>query len=350
MAMQFMDSTDHYSTFTDIDQKWTFNGGASITNSPPSGRGTQALNLGNQGVAKTLTYQSGWVTGFAVNVSGAISAGPFYKLSAANDTPISQCWIESDGSISLYSGNKSTLIFNTGTGTPAFFMQSFAWYYVEVKSAITGTTPMAVTMNLRVNGIPLGSGSASVGTNASATLIGIAQANYHQYEGPVLSGTAFMRDIYIADLSGSGSVNDFTGDLKIAVVYTTANSTFAGWTAVGSGTGWNTVNPQFPENNGTGTYIVDQGGSGNVANFLWQPVSTFTGGIVAVHFGVYARKDDEGSREFQHTVHGSTQGTMISPGDSYLYYFIALDQDPATGVPWTQSGFDSSSFGVVTTT
>lgn len=355
MAMQFMDGVGHYDQVGDITAKWTVSilNGVSVTTGGGRDTGLSPNNVLalSQGIGKTLTYQSGWVCGWAVNFNSnrGWSAGGHYTLSAANETTLAEVWIESDGSISLYGGNHQVLLGNSGTASVPFNFVTQRWYYFEVKTQLSGSTPILATMTVRVNGIPIISGTGSTGVNASQTLLGSAAGNFHSIFN-VTQGTTSIQDIYIADLSGAGSVNDFAGDIKIETIFTTANTTFAGWSAVGTGTGWNTINPQYPEINGSSTYIIDAGGTGNIANFLWQPVATFTGNIVAVHYGIYGRKDDQGTREFQHTVHGSTQGTVISPGDTYQYYFLALDQDPATGLPWTQANFDTSAFGVVTNT
>jgi len=253
--------------------------------------------------------------------------------------------LEDDGSLSLYAGNGANLISNSAHDSPAVVLNPAVWYYIECKTQLSGsgTSTIVATCTLKVNGVIVGSGSASTGVLGNQTLTGSGLANYHQFAN---NGPTTLDDVYIADLSGSGSINDFAGDLKIGVVYPASDGTF-NWTAVGgtTTTGFDHVNPQFPETNDDSTYIKSLS-TGSLADFTFQSISTFTGGIVAVHFGVYGRKDDEGSREWQPTVHGTVTGSTVSPGDTYVYYFNAYDQDPATGSPWTQANFNASHFGV----
>lgn len=343
MSLQFMDSCEHYDVFQDITAKWTAN---IINSSNPtaSGRNGRGLNV-RDGVGKALIYNDKWVCGAAMNFNsnGGFSANNIITFSAANELTLGALAVEADGSLSLYAGNRFTLIANSAP----FYLHNQRWYYIECKIQITAGTPMGVSMDCHVNGVSVCSGSGNVGKNTADTLLGLAQANYITFSGAAAtSSPTIMDDFYMAAIDSTGTLNDFAGDIAISALFPRADNSF-GWTAVGGSTttGWDHVNPQFPETNDDTIYIKDNN-PGDVADFDWQPVPVFSGVIVGVHYGVYARKDSEGTRTFQQTTQGTANGPVISPGDSYQYYFFAMDADPSTGVRWTQAGFNGSDFGV----
>ncbi len=359
MAVQFMDSCDHYDQDTYITLKWneSFFG----AHSTAAGRNGRGLNLDSTGqVSKSLTYQAGWVVGWAINIgtqiSGTFGNDFYYQASHAGDTTLFSIYGEGDGSVSLYAGNgRHNLIQNSGTN--GFFLKGGIWYWFDVKFSISGTSNMAVTAVFRVNTQPWASGSANTDINVTDLLLQQAKINFHTFHPPGSSPSGtIIDDIVIADQSGSGAVNDFFGDTALSVLFPRADVAIPTWTAVGSTTStlFDHVNDQFAETNDDTIYIQDAT-AGDAANFDWQLVSVPAGGsIVAVHYGVLARKDAEGTRSFEQTVGPSGSPTQVSPpwfpGDSYSYFFFAMDEDPATGLPWTQAGFNATHFGVKTLT
>ena len=346
----FMDSCDHYDQTSYIGLKWNVLGiGTSSTSAGRNGRGIQFNNSG--GLGKSCPHNSSWVFGWAINIGnteGAFGEGSFYQASHAGDTTLFTIFSEGDGSVSIYAGNgRTTLIANSGSS--GLFLKSGVWYWFDCKFEITGTTPMSITATFRVNTQVWCTGSGSTGINVSSLLLQTATTNFHQFFNP--SGVTSIDDIAIFPIDGTGSVNDFFGDTMLSVLFPRADVT-ANWTAVGGSTStmWDHVNDQFAEANDDTIYIKSDT-AGQDANMQWQPVSVPAGGsIIAVHYGVLARKDAEGSRSFEQTV-GPTGGFLQLgptwfPGDSYAYYFFGMDQDPNTGAPWTATGFDGTDFGV----
>lgn len=348
MAVQFGDSTDHYDLQSTIGLKWTQNilDAASSVVAPP-GAGPRAIELKN-GVFKTLSYQTKWFVGVRLYVITSVSGAVIYSLSAAfaNDATMATLRMESDGTLSIYAGNSLNLIANSSSVGIALVANT--WNYLEVGVSLTGTAPIQATVTLRLNGVQILTGSASTGVDASATLLGTNEANTHAFTFNS-SSSAYARDFYITDGSGSGSVNGFIGDVALSALFPRADVAGNEWTAVGGTTMtlWDHCNPQFPETNDDTTYIEDNTPT-DVGNMLWQPIAPFTGTIPFIHFGVYNRKDAAGTRTFQQTTHGVGNGPVISAGDSYQYNFFAMDQDPNTTAPWTQANFNTSQFGVVT--
>jgi hypothetical protein len=347
MAAQFGDSTLHYDESSYIGLKWTaniINGAQSAV--APAGRSTRAILL-NNGISKTLTYQSSWFVGWAVYVNSPLAGAIVYNLSAARSSSatLATVRVEDDGTISILAGNNLNLIANSSASGIA--LNANTWYYFEVGVQLTGTAPIMATVTFRLNGVQILTGTASTNVDAANTLLQETKANTHQLFWSS-SNSAYATDFYIADGSGSGSVNTFIGDMMYQLIFPRADVAGNNWTAVGGVTStlWDHVNDQFPETNDDTIYIESDTPT-DVANFLWEPINPFTGTIPFIHYGVLNRKDAEGTRTMQQTTHGVANGPLISSGDTYLYNFFAMDQDPATGIPWTQAGFNASQFGLV---
>jgi len=354
MAVQFMDSCDHYDQDAYITLKWneSFFG----THSTASGRNGRGLNLDSTGqVSKSLTYQAGWVIGWAINIgtqtSGTFGNDFYYRASHAGDTTLFSIYGEGDGSVSLYAGNgRHNLIQNSGAN--GFFLKGNIWYWFEVKFSLSGSSNISVTAAFQVNTQPWASGTGSTDIDVNDLLLRTAKVNFHTFHpaGSSPTGT-IIDDIVIADQSG-GSIHDFFGDTALGVLFPRADIPTPAWVAVGGTTStlFDHVNDQFAETNDDTIYIQSHT-IGDAANFAWQPTTVPAGGsIIAVHYGVLARKDAEGGRSFEQTVGPSGSPDQVSPpwfpGDSYSYFFFAMDVDPATGLPWTEVGFNATDFGV----
>lgn len=350
--LQFMDSCDHYDTDAAMLLKW--NNAFGATHTSPNGRNGRGIQMSGSGayISKSLTYQSGWVCGWAVNITaiaGAFGIDFYYQALHAGESTLFSACAEQDGSVSLYAGTRSgPLIGNSGSN--GFFLKAEVWYWFEVKYSFSGSSNIAVTAELRVNTQPWVNPGSPVnsGINVNTLLLGIAETNVHQFGSPT---TVIIDDIVVADQSGTGSLNDFPGDTALGVVFPASDVSGNLWTGVGGSGGLYTyVNDIYPEINDDTKYIESQTPT-DVANFGWQPISVPSGGsVVGIHYGVYARKDAEGGRSFKQFTGPSgsptSSGPVWFPGDSYAYYFWPMDEDPTTSMPWTQAGFNATDFGV----
>jgi hypothetical protein len=100
--------------------------------------------------------------------------------------------------------------------------------------------------------------------------------------------------------------------------------------------------------NGDVAYYVDST-PGDLSDWQHQSAS-IPGNILCVNHLSCVRKDDAGSRTYAPiTVQGGSvveTGVTQGAASSYLYTADYLPSDPGTGVAWTQSGFNNSSFGI----
>lgn len=350
--MEFMDSFDHYNTVDELVTKWTSANGASLG----PGRNGQGLVLGNGFTFKSVSLQNVWYVGFALNLNIATGFGPMsvmYQISNVG-TVIASMAIDTDGSISLWAGNGfnnfigSTL---TPPGGKPFYIQPRTWYYFEIEWSIGSGIDFSVSATLKINNVIQATGSAASGIDGSQLLIPNSGANVHAWSTPDVFGNLIIDDLNIKNSNGSYN-NTFIGDIKIGCLYPRADVT-TGWTGLISGNQFSQINSQYPVGDASYVYATSNPMSPSTPydNFNWQPTSIFLGSIIAVQFLVWARKDDEGTREIQqfYGTPGNSQPGALSPiwslGDTYLYYYYDMDTNPSTMLPWLQADFNASQFG-----
>lgn len=338
---QFADAGGvHYRLTNDIALKWNENViNSARTGTIPDGSGKRGVSVG-AGIGKTVIYDTIWTVGFRVyfdSQQGWGGQGPLYQCSSANQLPFSVVSIEHDGTVSLWAGNRHTLVANSGSF--GFSIHGGTSYYIEISTTIAGGTPCSAAVNLQINGIHICNGTGSCGFNDTDTLLQIPEANYHNFsDANIVNGNAWMRDFYIANILGA-----FYGDIGLGAVFPDANGGVSGFVGVGASPEFNCVNSQYPDINDDTIYIK-AGVSGDSAQFSFQPL-TGTDPIPFVHFGIYHKKDAEGTRTFVLTMDGVAVTGNISPGDDYRYDFIALDKGPG-GAPWDVALFNSTVFGL----
>lgn len=360
MAVLFMDGCEHYDTTSGIYLKWTNQAFAQSTASGRHGRGI-SLTQGGAYVAKTLTHQNGWVVGWAMNIlvsgSGGVGGSGLYGGTNVSSGLIT-VEILSDWTLAIYAGN------NFAVGSSPFSLHPNTWYYFEFKytlgtGGMGGANVTIALATLKVNGnIVATCSNIDSGIPLNSLLVQSATVDYHSFACPNVIGTTTLDDVVIADLTGNGVVNDFFGDVTVGAIFPNGDSTIQ-WTPNPAGSSFSLVNSQFAE--GSAGYIAS-----NTPNqhdvFTWQPLPADTGAIVALHYGVFAKKDGEGTRSIQTTIGGASIPTTPAagssapfsgypppiwyPGDTYCYFFFAMDSQPGSLTPWTAAAVNGTSFGI----
>jgi hypothetical protein len=346
MSLEFMDSFDGYGS-NEIPLDWISPGNARIISQGRNGKGLLIPSGG--GVSQSVNYNNTWVVGFAFIINSSdIQAGGIYTAYTPGASNLCQIVVESDGSISLYTQGSGTPFANTGINN--FFISTNTWYFIDITYTMEpteiGSTP-AMSLNvsgLRINKQTVLSGTTVVNWNYTNSLTAQCQLNQHAwgfFNGN--PGSMTIDDLYIFNQNGSTN-NAAVGDIKILYILPDQD-VLTPFTAVG-GTGpqYTCVNEIPPDYDNS--YIYSNVNN-TFENFNWQQLPAFYGNVICVQYRIFARKDDEGSRAFQHTM-GSGPGTLSAPhyvGDSYLYYRWELDTGPG-GATWTVALFNSTSFGI----
>lgn len=337
MASRFCDSFEHYDS-AHARCKWT-NSGPAIQG---GGRNGNCGVLGaGAGILKTLTPQTSWTVGWAY-LTPAKGQGYIYQTGVIdtghNQVALASLYLEQDNTFTVYAGN--TVIAHT-----TFAIQLNIWYYLEFQVTFSGSSPISATCTFRVNGNQLVSGTASTGSNATNVIGGVfSGSNWHSFSATNALASQLIDDLYIVD--GTGATNTtFLGDVKILALYSAADTATVQWTTSSGSAHWSLVNETPPDDDST---YVKTNTVNNIDSYTPQTLAGFTGTIPFVHFLLLARKDDEGTRSFKHTVDSTPPAvaTEFFPSDEYTYYHIAMDVDPTTTVAWTVTSFNARKFGI----
>lgn len=339
MAAEFMDSADHYQDSTVQLSKWTQSFFAGSNATGRNGRGI-GLTFSGSFVRKTITHVSKRGVQFSARFLGSPfgAASPIFDVKHVGTT-LASVYVEPDGTVTLWGGSRTQFL----DTTDPFVLSANVDYHFAITVQVFGSAPISAAVTLQINGVERASGSGVTGVNQSSLLLQQTTQNVFSIYGININASTIVDDVFVWNDTG-GSVTDFPGDLAIGVLFPDGDVT-TGWNPSVAGTHFSLVNEQFP--NADSTY-VESSTPATVENYNWQDVS-FTGEIVAVHLGALARKTDEGTRTFKLTV-GETgsydlESAEFSPGDSYLYFFICMDEDPLTNLPWTQPNFNAKKFG-----
>ena len=349
-----MDSCAHYGVAQE-NLKWTFVATPQIvSNGGP--RGGQCLSFKSP-VALTRSHQSHFIWGwrYQTTASQQNSQGRIYSFSHAGETELGGLRVESDGTLSIYAGNNSFLIQNTGsknspgnpTGLTTFKLIVGTWYWFEMEVILmgSGSSPCEVQINFRINEQLSLTGTASSGVAVNSLLLQSATADFHEFQGAAGDFPSNGCDFIFIRCDGTGLINAFPGDCAIDAIYPDSDQTI-NWMTTGTPQ-YSQINEHPP--NGDLTYIYTNNAIATpIDSFLFQPVAPFNGTIIAVHLLAYARKDNGGGRTFSLTVSDKVQtGTPTFYGtDSYIYFPWCYDADPDTSSAWTVTGFNAKKFGV----
>jgi|GEM_PF-6089054 len=225
-----------------------------------------------------------------------------------------------------------------GTYTSSFFVQLYAWHYVEIKARFHNTNGYFI---LRINGQQVLSQSnintaASSGILSSRFISFISTVDYEEY---------YIDDLYVCSTSGTKN-NDFLGDVRVAALFPTRNGTYNDFSVVGASSAFQAVNETNPNHD---TNYVTASGIGMMQSFgFTKPIPS--GAVFGVQPIIFARKDDAGSRFMQILSKlGSDEhyGSTISVSDSYVHYYGSIFETRiASTEDWSLGDLDSVEVGV----
>jgi len=339
-----MESADHYIDSNGLIAKWTSTDFASITANGRNGNGILFTNSGF--VSKTLDHQSTWIYSWAwyTTITFGGGGGPANVWACAHvGTNLVYLQIEQDGTFSFVTPFGIVI----SNSTP-FSIHNNTWYNLQVKCTISGGGGQSgndaqTTVALKVNGALVAGGIGDTGFQTTQLRLQTNTANHHIFFGQ--PGT-IIDDLAIADNEGAPPhVVDYMGDVQIGALTVRSDNAVSWNIQPGSPT---THFDKVDQITGTkaldSSYIFSQT-HGQQDIFNWQPTSQTI--IVGVHCGAYVRKDAEGTRSFQLIVTsgaGAQQSPIFYPGDTYTYFFYAMDTD--SSAVWTQSSFDAITGGI----
>jgi len=357
MALEFIDSCAHSgfgASQIPISRKWTSFNSASYVNTPvrTSGVSIAITNF----ISKSVGYAAERYMGFAYYYPSSSNGVLFLAVMSSGGAIMAYVRIESDLSLSIYTGGNNTRIFNSGAAIN-FYITADTFHYYEFHVNLGGGNPVTVSCDLKVDGQSIANGSSgSTSYAASGLLVNSAQMNQVQIYGPTGGGsTGWVCDVYVLNINNTDmngvttTLTGFLGDVAINALVPVADVTTQ-WALFPSGSPNSySLLSEIPPDDDT-TYVYTDGVN-QVDNFNFQPLLNFNGTLLGAQLLIYAKKDAEGSRAIQGVVGGTSQKNLnsgITSYDNFLYdyydYFIfPLDTD--NGVPWTPDIFNSENFG-----
>ena len=320
---------------------WSAQLNASLVNNAPVGRATQyAIQVSPGGYVDTVltsNFTEMFVGGAFYAPSGGFSSGNI--LWAGFDNTTTQVDIRMDSLGHIYATRNGTQI---GSASTLQVAPGSGWHYIEVNPVIaTGTGGSIQVWIDNVSFI------AVTGVNTSNS--GNAWINKLRFASSA-SANAYWKDMYWLD-TGTGINVTRLGDITVGVSYPNAAGVNQDWTNNGGSSETNSVQDGITHTgtwpDGDATYISSLTPN-QISDFAHQTI-TLTGNIYAVLHASYMRKDDAGTRTVEQICLSNVSTALssaINLGNSYQYYFQALEQDPDTSAAWTVSGYNNATFGV----
>ena len=332
-AYKVADFTDS-SLLSNFRSRWTgTTGTCSIDTNGRNGRGFH-LQVGCS-IFKTLNHSATFTGGFALRIDGIAAPGNDRILTILNnDTQLFAIVHNADGTLSIRAGSGTTI----AVSSRALLLTRFYW--IDYTVTFSGSAPIIATAELRINTFSEASGAASTGISTSSLLSGATDANVVMLSSVVGTGAAMtVSEFYIKNTSG------YYGDVNFIPIYPNGD-VITEWTPSTGSSHYvliKTAPADLTKNINTATI-------NNRDIFDWDDCPGFSGTLKAINIRFLARKDDEGTKSFK-IVTGDT-GTEDASAEKFVsdvteeYYEHSLENDPATGLPWTQVGFNAKRFGV----
>lgn len=339
-----------------------FNGGASspfgtTINQTAGWDGGPALPIFDNGYAYHIphTPDSMMILAFRFKFS-AFGQGPictFYGDTGdnSNGNRIISVTIDTLGAISLFKGWRTYDNSWRAAKSANGLISPGEWHHIQVKLTVTGFSDGGNTISydciIKLNDVEI--------INCSDTTALYDGVGIINKLGPfwVVGGTTcFYGDLYIVDSQGTD--NDFLGDLAGIAVFPIgvgATSNFAPSVATDN---WQLVDDTLPDEDST---FVSSDTVGDLDTYEYPDIVLPSGSeIISIQNNIYAKKDNAGSRSIAGACRSGgtnyiglddhpTDGVGVSLGNSYRYEKQNLNMDPATGVHWTQSGYNAAEFG-----
>ena len=354
MALLFVDSFDHYVT-ADLLEKWTTVGGTngSATISPTTGRrGSGAFRVNTSGLSSadqryvTRVLSPGDATatlGFALNPASLAFVGTAgVAIASIRDgtSPQITLRLSAAGILSVVRGSSSGTVL--GPASSAIAVGAFT--FVELKVKID---PTVGTVDLRLNGLPV----LSLTSQNTRSTANSSWSAVYLFQPEVVSSTFNSAnvnidydDLYVGDGTGAAPHNGFLGDVRIDALRPTGAGASTGWTP-SAGANWDAVNDAAPDDDAT---YVTAAAAGLTDTYVVQDLP-----VAAAPLGVQvclsAKKTDAGACTIAPVVVG-VAGPAQAPGTAYAYLRQVYPTNPATGLAWTEAGFNAAEFGVTRVT
>ena len=349
MVCRYLDSFDYYAS-DDLSRKWNRVGvtGFAVVQSVVVRTGGNAFrsNSGFGFLDRTFDDQASWVVGFAY-FADEINLSVGQIIVQFLDTGTIQCSlrVNANGKMEVLRGATTAVTDGRATSFPLAYL---TWYFIEMKVTIANSIGVN-TCQVRVNGVQV----INVATGQDLQSTANAIANVFRFNGSASGTSAFIDDIYIFDGTDGGGTepinDDFIGDVKVAAHFPNGNGTTNNFVGSDADSVDNYLLVDENPTDDDSTY-TESSTPGNIDLYTFDDLATTPADIFAVQINNVARKDDVGTRTIRSVIRPTSTnffGASKSPSAaSYFNEIEILNEDPETGLAWTESGFNATEFGV----
>ena len=339
MVCRFIDSFDYYAV-GNLNRKYVDSNLGGVDQPRNGAGGANFTNVG-QFLTKGFDDQATWIVGFAYQATSFNRSILVFEDTITSSTAQCTLRINLDGSMEVVRGTANIV----AGGRSISILRADNWYYIEMKVTIANSIS-ADSCVVRINEqiiLTVDAGEdLQVSANATANTISITGTT-----------SQFIDDLYIFDGTDGGSTeptnDDFVGDVKVAIHLPDGNGATSDFT----GSDGNSVdNYLLVDENPTdddSTY-TESSTPGEIDLYTFDNLATTPVDIFAVQVNNVIRKTEAGSRTMRTVVRPvSTNffGTKIAPSfSSYINEEEIYNENPETGLAWTESEFNATEFGV----
>jgi hypothetical protein len=340
MAIVFQTSFDHYTTITHRFNSSTGAGPPEISagtgrNSTNSLRFPTDSQANPPQVAKTLpaALTDVWFA-FAYKTPAlppSGTAGVIRVIAAIRDAGVVQdeLILLPDGTLKVRNGAEIVL----GT-TSDFSMLINTWYHIEWYIRVDNSAGLVQVRINEVEKLNVSSQDTQFTTNNTISEIVLK----HSVANAATNDAAYFDDVAI---SNSG----FSGDVEVGAFLPTGVGSANVWSVVGASSSYEATDETTPNSN---TDYINTTNVGDTTLFTYASLSS-TSVVHAVVPLPFAEKEDAGSATIASVVKvGSTSYTGASKApslNSYEYHPDILMTNPATGITWTYTEWNSIEIG-----
>ena len=337
MVCRFIDSFDYYAT-SDMNRKYTSVGANSINTDSRTGPNSNSYTNVSQFLNKGFSSLASWVVGFAFKTS---TLNGLILRFLDNSTVQVGLFLRNDGSLDVLRTGSTAVA--GGRSDPIIRIDN--WYYIEMKVTIANSiaaNSCIVRVNEKVMLIVDAGEDLQQTTNATANVI--------QTPGLVPS---VLDDLYIFDQTdgpGTNPVNnDFAGDVKVTAHWPNGNGTTNNFVGSDGNSVDNYLLVDEALTDDDSTY-TESSTPGEIDLYTFDDLATTPDVIHAVQINGIMRKTDAGSRTVRTVIRPASTnffGINRAPSvASYINEEEIYDEDPETGLAWTESGFNATEFGI----
>ena len=349
MVCRFMDSFDYYST-AQMSRKWRLHGSTSFTEitsvTVRTGGNSYEGGFAFGFLDRTFDNQATWIIGFAY-YPFTFNTGGSTALVQIRDEATTHCTlrVNSNGLLEVFRSTAVAVTDGRATSLPLHYR---TWNYIEWKVTIADSIA-ADSCKVRVNEVEVINVAAGQDLQSTAN----AAANVIRINGNTSQQTGFIDDLYIFDGTEGGGTeptnDDFAGDVKVAAHFPDGN----GATSDFLGSDGNSVDNHLlvDENpaDDDSTY-TESSTPGEIDLYTFDDLATTPNSIKAIQINSITKKSDAGSRTIRSVtrpVSTNFLGASKSPSvASYINEIEILNEDPETGLAWTEAGFNATEFGI----